>query len=255
MTRFRFRVPPAAFIITGLTLVALVACGGGAIDTPVPQGLPTEPVATTAPSATAAPEPTATPAPTTAVLATPTVAPTPAPATIPAPTATAIPAPPAPTAAPEPSPTPILPTVFNDFGFSLGVQRGADVRATATATAQQGVISFAYGGVNAIMSWTPPDEAGVLRLVSGTYDLLQSNQPDLRFETISDGKIAVDGEPGVFLGFKVIGGSGSAGGGLIGSWTCPLSDTSFTLTLTGTDTVLVQVRFDELLDNFGCSGS
>ncbi|PKB83580.1 MAG: hypothetical protein BZY88_01735 [SAR202 cluster bacterium Io17-Chloro-G9] len=144
-------------------------------------------------------------------------------------------------------------TVFDAFGFSLGVKRGAEVQATASATFQQGVISFAYGGVNAIMTWTPKEEANSLELVSGTYGLLQSNQQSLNFETITDGEIIAGGEPGVFLGFKAVDATGSARGGLIGSWTCPVSDTSFTLTLTGTDTALVQVRFDELIDNFRCS--
>tara|TARA_B100001971_G_C17850985_1_gene363351 strand:- start:217 stop:504 length:288 start_codon:yes stop_codon:yes gene_type:complete len=95
----------------------------------------------------------------------------------------------------------------------------------------------------------------VLALVDTTYDLIQSNQPDLTFETLSDGEIHADGEPGVFLGFKAVDASGNASGGLIGSWTCRVSGTSFTLTLTGTNTALVQVRFDELTDNFGCSSS
>ena len=152
-----------------------------------------------------------------------------------------------------PSPAPILPTVFEDFGFSLGVQRGAEVEALATATVLQGAVSFAYGDVNAIMTWTPQGEAGSLQLVSGTYDLLQANQQVLNFETISDGPIAADGESGLYLGFKSVDASGSAGGGLIGSWTCQASGTSFTLTLTGTDTILVQIRFDELIDNFRCT--
>jgi len=146
----------------------------------------------------------------------------------------------------------MLQNVFDDFGFFLGIERGARVRATANATAQQGALSFAYGGVNVVMTWTPQEEAGLLQLVSGTYDLLQNNQQSLTFETIIDGQITVEGEPGLFLGFKAVDASRAAGGGLIGSWTCRSSGTSFTLTLTGTDTVLVQIRFDELINNFRC---
>lgn len=268
--------PPAAFIIGVLALTAMAACGDGgtsdksvvvaATATPAPAPIlaPTDSLRppAAAPSTTAAPSPTVIPS-STVRAAIPTPTPTPVPAetltATPGPTATVVPAPSTltPTATleptPTPMPTPILHTVFDDFGFSLGVERGADVRATATATLQQGVISFAYGGVNAIMTWTPKEKANSLELVSGTWDLLQSNQPSLDFETLIDGEMAVGGEPGVFLGFKAVDAAGSASGGLIGSWTCPANGTSFTLTLTGHDSTLVQVRFDELIDNFGCS--
>ena len=55
----------------------------------------------------------------------------------------------------------------------------------------------------------------------------------------------------MFLGFKTVDASSNASGGLIGSWTCQVSETS--LTLTGDDATLVQLRFDRLLDNFACA--
>ena len=57
----------------------------------------------------------------------------------------------------------------------------------------------------------------------------------------------------MFLGFKTVDASSNASGGLIGSWTCQVSETSLTLTLTGDDATLVQLRFDRLLDNFACA--
>ena len=44
------------------------------------------------------------------------------------------------------------------------------------------------------------------------------------------------------------------GGGLIGAWICSELETAFrlTVTVTGTETTVVQVRFDSLLDNFVC---
>ena len=42
------------------------------------------------------------------------------------------------------------------------------------------------------------------------------------------------------------------GSGLIGAWICSESETAFRLTVTGTETTVVQVRFDSLLDNFVC---
>ena len=107
----------------------------------------------------------------------------------------------------------MMQNVFDDFGFSLAIERGAAVRSTANATARYGAVVFAYGGVNVIMTWTPQEEAGLLQLVSGAYDLLQSNQQSLTFETIIDGQITVEGEPGLFLGFKAVDASRAAGGG------------------------------------------
>ena len=92
-----------------------------------------------------------------------------------------------------------------------------------------------------------------MALVDATYDLIQGSQPALTFETLRDGEITVNEEPGVFLGFKTDDGSGEVSGGLIGSWACQVSNTAFTLTLTGEDATLVQLRFDRLLDNFACA--
>ena len=147
-----------------------------------------------------------------------------------------------------------LPTAFTEYGFDLVVERGADIQILGAASPEQGALTFAYGEVNAIMTWLPQGSS-LLALVSGTYDLIQNGQPDLTFDTLVDGELLVDGEAGVFLGFKAEDASGAASGGLIGSWDCRASGTAFTLALTGTDTALVQVRFDELLDNFACVAS
>jgi hypothetical protein len=149
----------------------------------------------------------------------------------------------------------VLPRVFDEFGFTLNLNRGADVQTAGSPSTEQGALSFAYGEVNTVLTWTPQADTFALALVDATYDLIQSNQPGRSFETLSDGEINVDGEAGVFLGFKTVDAPGNASGGLIGSWACQASDTAFTLTLTGTNTALVQVRFDELTDNFGCSSS
>ena len=207
---------------------------------------PLAPTAAAAPTATPAPVPTA--APTAALAPKATIAPTPTPA----PTHTRTPEPTA-TSTPEPTPTPVLLRAFDEFGFNLNLGRGADVETAGSPSAEQGAVSFAYGEVNTVLTWTPQGDTSALALVDATYDLIQSNQQDLVFETLSDGEIIVDGELGVFLGFKATDASGSVSGGLIGSWACQVSNTGFTLTLTGADTAVVQVRFDELMDNFKCT--
>ena len=149
----------------------------------------------------------------------------------------------------------MLPRIFDEFGFTLSLDRGADVQTVGSPSVEQGALSFAYGEVNTVLTWVPQGDTAALALVDATYDLIQSNQPDLTFETLSDGEINVDGEPEVFLGFKAVSASGDASGGLIGSWACRVSKTGFTLTLTGADTAVVQVHFDEILDKFSCVAS
>ena len=242
--------PIAAPILALIALVALVACGGGRDDAPtfIPPTATSAavagtavPVATLVPAATTV-APTQAPVPTSVPAA--TVAPTTAPAT--APTATT---------APEPTPTPSLPTSFEEFGFKLTLDRGADVRTAGSPTVQQGAVTFAYGAVNSVLTWTPQGDTALFALIDGTYGFVQDAQQGLTFETLIDGELSADSQLGVFLGFKAVDASGNASGGLIGAWTCPASETSFTLTLTGDNTALVQVRFDEVIDGFGCSAS
>jgi len=38
-----------------------------------------------------------------------------------------------------------------------------------------------------------PEDSSLLALISGTYDLIRRNQPDLVFETLADGDLIVDG--------------------------------------------------------------
>jgi hypothetical protein len=203
--------------------------------------MPTETPTITAPTITT---PTATVALTTALLATET------PSTSTAlPPATAIPP-----ATETPEPATALPTSFTQHGFSLVFERGADIQVIEGAIPEAGALSFAYGQANIVVTWLPQGNS-LLALVSDTYDLIQGSQPALVFETLADGDLTVDGESGLFLGFKATDTSGATSGGLIGSWVCSTSGTTFTLTLTGADAALVQIRFDEIVDGFACLAS
>ena len=165
---------------------------------------------------------------------------------------------PAPTPTPEPTPTPVTQKVYDDFGFSLRLDRGADVRPAGTPSVEQGIISFAYGDVNGILTWTPQGDGNLIAMLSGTYDLIRNNQPGLTFETLQGrdklgfGELTVDGWSGLFLGFKAVDSSGASSGGLIGTWHCKNSQSTFTLTVTGANAALLQVRFDGLIDDFKC---
>ena len=151
-------------------------------------------------------------------------------------------------------------TSYADYGFFLNLDLGAEIQAAGWTEPEpsltQGIIAFAYGGVNANIVWGPPEERTALTFLADTYNILRASQPAITFESISDGDISIAEQEGVYGGFKAVDDSGSSlGGGLIGAWICPDSDTAFRMTLTGDDATVVQLRFDRLLENFTCSTS
>ena len=212
-----------------VAVMSLTACGGNSDGT----------------SSSKAPQPTAVLAPT--VDPEPTVAPK---ATVVPPTATAIP----PTATPAPTSTPEPPIVLDEFGFSLGLDRGAYVNSLGGNTEAQGMVQLEYSGVIVMLSWVPINGVTKEGLVSGMFDMLQGSQADLTLETVSESGFNVGLESGLVIGFKSSDKSGDvAGGGLIGAWNCVDEETSFTITVTGEDASLVQLRFNRLISNFECS--
>ena len=151
-------------------------------------------------------------------------------------------------------------TSYADYGFTLKLDLGAEIQAAGWTEPEpsltQGIISFAYGGVNAKIVWGPPEERTALTFLADTYNLLRASQPTVTFESISDGDISISEQEGVYGGFKAVDNSGaSLGGGLIGAWVCGESETAYRMTLTGDDATVVQLRFDRLLENFACSTS
>ena len=144
--------------------------------------------------------------------------------------------------------------MFDEFGFSLGLDRGAYLTSLPGNTATQGMVQLQYSGVNVILSWVPIDGVTNQGLVSGTFAMLQDSQPGLTLETVSEADISVGLEPALVLGFKSIGaGNTIVGGGLIGAWNCLDEKISFTMTVTGEDAAVVQLRFTRLVDNFSCA--
>ena len=118
----------------------------------------------------------------------------------------------------------------------------------------QGQIAFDFGGANTNLVWGPSENRPPSEFVGSTYNLLRATQPDITFETISEGDVTVGGLAVSFGGFRALDSSGDAiGGGLIGAWVCPSGDTAFRLTTTSGDASVVQFRFDRLLENFTCS--
>ena len=224
------KIKTALVLATAVGLLALSACGGES-DVSVENGSSSL-VATAVPAPTAQPEPTVELKPTLAPAATATVVP---------PTAV-------PTATPEP------PQVLDEFRFSLNLDRGAYVTNLPGNTDAQGMVQLEYSGVNVILSWVPINGVTNEGLVSGMFKMLQESQPDLTLETVSESSFNVGLESGLVIGFKSADGSGDVtGGGLIGAWNCLDEETSFTVTVTGQEASLVQLRFNRLINNFACS--
>ena len=219
----------AIAFVTVVVLLALTACGGGSdVSSPL--------ASTAVPDATAS---VATQVPPTAIAVLPTAIPAASPTA--SPTA-------GPTATPEPPP------VLDEFGFVLGLDRGAYVTNLPGNTDAQGIVQLEYSGVNVILSWVPENGATIGGLVSGTFGTLQNNQPDLTLDTVSESELKVGLEVGTIIGFKSVDGSGDVvGGGLIGAWNCVDQETSFTIMVTGQDASVVQLRLNRLIDNFDCA--
>jgi hypothetical protein len=115
-------------------------------------------------------------------------------------------------------------------------------------------VQLEYSGVNVILSWVPENGATIEGLVSGTFGMLQNNQPDLTLDTVSESELKVGLEVGTVVGFKSVDGSGDVvGGGLIGAWNCVDQETSFTIMVIGQDASVVQLRLNRLIDNFECA--
>jgi hypothetical protein len=121
------------------------------------------------------------------------------------------------------------------------------------ANLAQGVLTFTYKGSSVLLYWLPAEEQTPPAIVSSTYQSIVSNQPTVTFLTINEGDILVSGETGWYGGFVATDVTGaSAGGGLMGAWICPESQTAFSLTATGPDATSLQIRFDRLISGFSC---
>jgi hypothetical protein len=168
-----------------------------------------------------------------------------------------------PTATPEPQPTAIeVPTetsntVLLDYGFGLRLDGKVPLQfagwSEESATVEQGLISFPYEGVSAMLSWFPAVVAPQQTVADG-YGRLRDAQPALTFEGISDGPIEISGaQGGLFGGFRVLDPAGTAvGGGFVAGWICPQNATTYALQVTGPDATVVQIRFQRLVSYFRC---
>lgn len=174
------------------------------------------------------------------------------------PTFTPIPSPtPTPTQTPIPTATMVLPsTTIDDLGFTLALDGDIALEksglSSANADAKEGIIFFEYGGSNAILLWLEDESSSIDAILSDSYTSLDESQPDLSFTLIKEGELATDFVAGKYVAFVADSGSvEDESGGLIGSWRCE-PDVVFSLTVTGSDAAVVQIRFKRILDGFAC---
>ena len=245
-------------------------------DTPTPTMTPT-PIAKTVATPTPTPTPTNTPAPTPIPTPIPVLTNTPVPPTptaIPTSTSTPTPVPPTSTPVPTstPTPTPVTPCdselepglsyVYDDYCFSLVLDEDSsfatsNLNVTGMTSNEpdvsQGLLTFDYNGVDIALFWVPKSDSDANAIVESTYQLIKGSQLSNTFTSISDGDISIDSIPGRFGGFVVTDSDGdSAGGGLIGGWTCPEAEISISILATGPDATTLQIRFDRLISGFRC---
>ena len=287
MLKYIATQPVRASFLPGISVVVLlliaIGCSSGDDAEVKTETQPTATQETAPATATSAPAPTPEPLPTSTPNPVPTAAPakqvkqpTPAPTAKPtsAPTPTRVPAAPtvtptptivpSPTATPPPTPTPTpITTVFEVHGFTLKLDPDADFVASGLdvtgfteteADESQGLLKLDYNGADVVFYWQP-STAGVepQQSVDSAFGLLSSSKPSTSFIAISEGDLIVDGQAGRFGGFVSTAASGGRnGGGLIGAWNCMTTSTSFTLTVSGYDSTVIQIRFDRLVENFGC---
>ena len=125
-----------------------------------------------------------------------------------------------PTEVPTPEPPPPTPTsipvmlkIFDEYGFSLSLDKGALITAMPDSTASQGIVRLEYAGVNFIMTWVPIEGVTNEGLAAGILSLLRTNQPDLILEAVSESDIDVGPNYGLVIGFRSLDASGSVIGG------------------------------------------
>jgi len=203
-------------IISSISLLIVLACGGGG-------------------SETISESPTPTPAP----KAEPTPAPTPAPT-------------------PKPTPAPTIPTTTLDsYGFNLTLDGKIEIEEAGlteqNAAINEGIIFFEYDGANSILLWLKDSETDIKDFLSDSYSSLSNSQSGMTFSPINEGESEFGTVKYNYIAFVAKSESDDTqAGGIIGAWRCG-TDKVFSLTATGEDGAVVQIRFKRILDGLSCS--
>lgn len=161
-----------------------------------------------------------------------------------------------PTPAPTPAPTTTnLSTTIDSYGFTLNLVGDIEIQTsgvtTPTASNDEGVVFFEYDGASSIMLWLKDSDTEIKNFLADSYTSLAGSQSDVTFTPINEGDTKVDENDSKFVAFVTESGETQAGG-IIGTWRCG-NDKLFSLTSTGLDGAVIQIRFKRILDGFSCT--
>ena len=213
-----------SLIISSISLLIILACGGGGSET-------ISDSTTQTPTSKAEPTPKPTPAP--------TPKPTPAPT-------------------PKPTPAPAIPvTTLDSYGFKLILDGTIEIEEVGlteqNAAVNEGIIFFEYDGVNSILLWLKDSETDIKDFLSDSYSSLSNSQAGMTFSPINEGESEFGTVKYNYIAFVAKSESDETqAGGIIGTWRCG-TDKVFSLTTTGEDGAVVQIRFKRILDGLSCS--
>ena len=163
---------------------------------------------------------------------------------------------PAPT--PTPVPTSAIPvTTLDSYGFKLILDGTIEIEEAGlteqNASINEGIIFFEYDGANSILLWLKDSETDIKDFLSDTYSSLSDSQTGITFSPINEGESEFGTVKYKYIAFVTKSKSDETqAGGIIGAWRCG-TDKVFTLTATGEDGAVVQIRFKRILDGLSCS--
>ena len=242
-------------LIIGLNSFYLVSCSQEADSPNVTENQKSPTQVTASPSNNVVPTK---PAPTPTSRPIPTATPRPIPTATPRPIPTATPIP-IPTATPIPL---IATTILDSFGFKLLIDGVITIENTGfigtEANNADGIVYFEYDGANSTLLWFEDNSSNLEDILFDSYNSIVEANQDLSFTLINQGEMNVESSKGQFLTYVSTNSEGTVqGGGLTGSWRCQANEsratsTIFSLTVTGADPVVLQIRFKRLIDNFNC---
>ena len=164
---------------------------------------------------------------------------------------------PAPTT-PAPVPTSAIPvTTLNSYGFKLILDGTIEIEEAGlteqNASINEGIIFFEYDGANSILLWLKDSETDIKDFLSDTYSSLSDSQTGITFSPINEGESKFGTVKYKYIAFVTKSESDETqAGGIIGAWRCG-TDKVFSLTATGEDGAVVQIRFKRILDGLSCS--
>ncbi|TAK74709.1 MAG: hypothetical protein EPO16_10325 [Dehalococcoidia bacterium] len=154
------------------------------------------------------------------------------------------------------SPTPVgKTTTYKEFGFSLPVPEGVEVKSaglgTAKASKDEGQLTMSAGGVTMALIWTKqtiaPKDA-----VQGALQVLVSAQPALTFRPLSEGDMKVDNRTAAYGAFGAYDKQQALSSvGVIGAWSC--GGGTFSITVVGANQAAVESSYTGFTDGFRCA--